>query len=185
MFTLREKSTTSVQGLRKSLSTEILLHLAGVSLLVIATQLKIILPFTPVPISFQLIIALMLGVVMGPKRGFTTSLSYVLLITFAVPSLGNGVGGVFFASFGFLAAMPFASLICGYMHQVLNTKSIFFKSIPLFAGTLLVYTLGLPWLALFTGWSNILELGVYPFIALDLARAAIAGTLVLACTHKR
>ncbi len=183
MFSIREK--VNVLPKKRSLTIEVIHFCIAVSLLVIATQIRINLPFTPVPISFQVITALILGAAYGPKKGFFYTFSYVILLTFAFPSLGSGFPGIMFASFGYLGAMPLGAALCGYLHNKLQSKSILLRSVPLIAGTLSIYALGLPWLAMFVGWSHVLEFGLYPFIALDLARATAAGAAFMFITGKK
>ncbi len=183
MFSLREQ--INAVSKKQQLCAEALQFFIALSVLIVATQIRITLPFTPVPISFQLMTALLVGVAFGARRGFFYTISYVVLITCVTPSLGSSQMGFSFASFGYLAAMPFAAAFCGYMHQIFKGKSILLRSIPLYMGTVLVYAMGLPWLAMFVGWSNVLEFGVYPFIALDLARATLAGTILMVFTSKK
>ena len=52
------------------------------------------------------------------------------------------------------------------------------QTLAFLAATGVIYLCGLPWLACFTGWKPVLELGLYPFLIGDGVKFALALAIV-------
>ena len=104
---------------------EVLLVLAGVVFLTLTAQVRIYLPFTPVPITGQTFGILLIGLVYGRKLGMSVVGTYIAAGTLGLPLFtGAGSGIVFFKpSGGYIIGYFFAVMICGYLAEKGWTKS--------------------------------------------------------------
>tara|TARA_B100000579_G_scaffold189336_1_gene154568 strand:+ start:65055 stop:65561 length:507 start_codon:yes stop_codon:yes gene_type:complete len=147
-------------------------------------QFRFFLPDNPVPITFQTLGILMMGGLLGPKWGFGTSFSYVLLGLVGIPLFQGGNGGFTYTTGvtgGYIIGFVFASTVVGYLIKkgLSDTKSIWAYII----GTLLVYIPALIWLSIFNfSWpeeGKLLSQAVYPFLIGDIIKAIVASLLTI------
>jgi len=96
------------------------------------------------------------------------------------------------ASGGYLVAYPFASALTGFLAEKRWDRSFSSAIGAMLSGNVLIYLVGLPWLAavLNTSLEKTLELGLYPFVPGDtfklyLAAAALPGAWHLVRRLKR
>jgi len=143
--------------------------------------LSIVIPVSPVPISFAVLAIYMTSILLGMKKG-TISLLVYLLIGFAgVPVFSNFTAGpakLLGPTGGYLIGFIFLALIAGWF------VDRFPGSIPMYVlgmvlGTAALYTLGTGWLAYQAGmtFKEALFAGVIPYIPGDVAKMAIAAIL--------
>ena len=156
---------------------------AGFALLTaVAAQIRLPLPFTPVPITGQTFAVLLSGAVLGSSAGAASQGLYVLL-GLGLPFYAGGTSGwahATGATGGFLAGFVAAAWLVGYLAERSQDRTVA-TAIPAFlTGTVVIYLLGVPWLAhtLGVSWTRAVELGAAPFVVGDLAKAAIAGVLL-------
>lgn len=152
------------------------LGLLGAYLIAVSAHMRVVLPISPVPITGQTLIVLLLGAVLGSRRGLLAVMLYVAagaagLPLFAGGSLGGPTGGYLI---GFAAA---ATLTGGLMQMGWGGRTLT-TVLALLLGNLTVYLFGLPWLAVFVGWGAVLPMGLVPFLVGDgLKLACAAGFL--------
>lgn len=72
---------------------DILLIVTGSFIMALLSQVEIILPFTPVPITLQAQTALLLGALLGPKRGFAAIALYICQGAMGLPVFAGGAAG--------------------------------------------------------------------------------------------
>lgn len=147
-----------------------------------AAQVRIPLPFTPVPITGQTFAVLLSGAVLGGAAGAASQTLYLLLGLF-LPFYAGGARGwesLTGATGGFLIGFVAAAWIVGKLAERAQDRSLI-TAVPAFlTGTIVIYLFGVPWLAhtLGIGWQEAIGLGAAPFVLGDLAKAAIAGALL-------
>jgi len=144
----------------------------------LGAQVAVYLPFTPVPITLQTLFVLLAGVVLGPRLGAAAAGVYVLAGAVGAPVFANGAGGLpwlWGPTGGYLLAAPLAALVAGSVAGrqggVLRTLS------GLSLGVLTMYSGGVAQLMAVTGepLATVLALGVYPFLAGDACKVAVAA----------
>jgi biotin transport system substrate-specific component len=157
-------------------------------------QFSIPLPFSPVPISMQSFIALMSGLLLGPKYGPISQMIYIALGLLGAPVFAGGTGGlhrVLSPSFGFILGFVSASWIAGWLGSKIHLskeaawRGFFFYSLVSFAATAALYAVGLPWFHVnmnyVTGtemsFLRSAQLAFLPFLVPDALKAATAGWL--------
>lgn len=176
-------------------ATMVGLSLGMAALTGLAAQVRIPLPFTPVPITMQTFAVLLAGVVLGARYGGLSQLLYGGLGVAGVPwfqSLGAGLGHLLGPTGGYLVGFVAAAAFVGLVVDRFPVA----RRLPVLLGVLavanglLLYGFGASWLYL---WSNLLAgdavgvretlaMGVAPFLAGDavkLVAAAVLGTALL------
>jgi len=149
----------------------------------IAAQIRIPLPFTPVPITMQTLVVTLAGALIGWKKGALSQLLYVVWGAFGAPLFAGGAFGLAVLAgptggylYGFIAGAMLSGLLTPTKPSYLMAWGTqFIASLPiLFFGWL--------HLTLFVGNdpANAFALGVAPFILGDLMKVTISAGLVKA-----
>jgi biotin transport system substrate-specific component len=168
---------------RAGLLADALLVLGGVGLISLAAQVAIPLPFTPVPITGQTFAVLLVGASLGTARGGAAGILYVLLGIAGAPVYADGGHGwsvVTGASGGYLVGCALAAALTGYLAER-NWDRRFSSAVgAMLTGNLVVYLVGLPWLAVVLGTNleKTLEYGLYPFVPGDMLKLYLAAALL-------
>lgn len=148
----------------------------------IAAQIRVPLPFTPVPITGQTFAVLLSGAAMGSVAGATSQLLYLMMGLF-LPFYAGGASGwahATGATGGFLIGFVAAAAVVGFLAERRQDRTPV-SAIPAFlTGTVVIYLIGVPWLSATLGvsWVRGIELGLAPFVIGDLAKAVLAGVLL-------
>jgi biotin transport system substrate-specific component len=157
---------------------------AGSFFIVLCSQIKIPLSFTPVPLSLQTLAFLIVGGVFGYRKAGWMTLAYFAQIAFHLPVLAGGVADAL------VFAGPRAGYIIGFLLQAYGMgwcvqkvgfstrKSIFLCSLGL---CLLQLGLGSYWLSYFIGANNALYMGFYPFVIGEVIKSYIAACVICRC----
>lgn len=150
----------------------------------------ITIPFFPVPLTLQLLFAVMAGLVLGPRYGFISQLVYISLGLIGLPVFSGGLGGlgiIFAPSFGYILGFPFAALLTGYL-SVKTRRPNFIKLYGItLTGLAVIYIPGVLYLYLAlnhflgkaTTFQAALQTGTIPFILPDLLKCLLAAWLGL------
>jgi biotin transport system substrate-specific component len=147
-----------------------------------AAQIRIPLPFTPVPITGQTFAVLLSGAVLGATAGAASQALYVVAGLF-LPFYAGGASGwshATGATGGFLVGFVAAGWVVGMLAERQQYRDVV-TAVPAFlTGTVIIYLFGVPWLAHVLGvpWTTAVEKGMVPFLLGDLVKAAAAGLLL-------
>jgi biotin transport system substrate-specific component len=160
-----------------------ILVLAGTGLVAAAAQVSIPLPFTPVPITGQTFAVILVGASLGTLRG-TASLALYLLAGMAGAPIyahhSHGLGVVTGASGGYLVGFVLAAAVTGVLAEQRCDRHFSSAVGAMLTGNVVIYLVGLPWLAVDLGTSldKTLQLGLYPFVPGDMLKLYLAGALL-------
>jgi biotin transport system substrate-specific component len=158
-----------------------LLWVGGFSLLTaLLAQIRIPLPYTPVPLTGQTFGALLAGVALGSRRAFTSQMLYLLA---GIAGLPVFAGGAFsFAHLlgptgGYLMGLPLAAGLLGWWVERGGAHSSLRLSAGLVSSSLLILSAGTIWLqfVLRVSWREAWIMGFYPFLLGDILKIALAG----------
>jgi biotin transport system substrate-specific component len=146
----------------------------------IAAQIAVPLPYTPVPLSLQTLTVLLAGAALGPLRGGLGMLLYLIAGVVGVPWFSEQRSGWEFASFGYIVGFVVAATAVGAMARRGSDRTIVGSVALMVLGNLVIYTLGVTWLASSLGvdLGTAIGLGVLPFLAGDALKIAIAALLL-------
>ena len=151
-------------------------------------------PWVPVPITLQTFGVMLAGLILGPWRGGLVVLTYVLIALLGIPVLPGGRAGLAVLAGptgGFLLGMIPGAVITGWLAgasprgQIAHTQQGWKAVAPqvlrcwiasVIGGLLVVYAVGIPWLATVTGMGlNKAAWAVIVFLPGDLLKALVAS----------
>ena len=155
----------------------------------VAAQVSFPLPFTPVPFTLQPMIVLVGGAALGARLGFTSQALYLLAGIAGLPvfaasgTLPQGFLRLLGPTGGFLMAYPFAAFVAGYLAERGFDRRYLTSVLAMTAGLGLVFACGVTWLAFFAapaafGLTRALEVGLYPFIGVDVVKILLAAAVL-------
>jgi len=158
---------------------DLLLIVSGSLLVALFAQIEI--PLMPVPITGQTFAVLLVGALMGARRGGAALSLYLIEGIAGLPFFSGGASGsthLFGATGGYLIGFVVAAFAIGLMAERGLERNFRTSLIPFFVGTIIVYVCGIAWLAVFLGsFQQAVVLGLLPFLvgdAIKLFAAAIA-----------
>lgn len=173
-----------------SLANKIMLALGMAALTGILAQVRLFLPWTPVPVTCQTFAVLLAGIVLGKYWGGISQIMYVVLGIAGIPWFNGATGGysaIVGPTGGYLLGFILAALFIGYISDKYEWSKGFYQmlGIMMFANFILIYLPGMIqlniWLYLFKGASsNIVQLaylGVMPFVAGDIIKIISAALI--------
>lgn len=145
-----------------------------------ASQLRIPLGFSPVPITGGTFAVLLTAAALGPARGAAGQATYLLLGAAGLPFFSGGSGGVsylFGASGGYLFGFVVAAAIVGACARRGWDRSPLGTAAAFALGSLVIYAFGVPWLAAVgrLGAGDALVQGLLPFLLGDGLKALAAA----------
>jgi len=179
--------TVVASWLKERTAAEKLAALGVANLLLVAcSQVRIPLPFTPVPITGQTFGVLLLGALLGSRYGTAVVAAYVLEGVIGLPVFAGWKGGVaalFGPTGGYIIGFVFAAFVVGRLIEFGWAKRFDLTLTALLIGNAVIYAFGLPWLAFFVGWDKTLQLGLLPFLPGDLLKLAAASVAVKALSR--
>lgn len=156
----------------------------------ILAQMRIYLPGNPVPITGQTFAVLMAGILLGQWWGGVSMALYAGLGIAGVPWFNGWTGGIAQLAGptgGYIIGFVFAALFIGHFSEkFFSTRKILpMLGLMLVGDFVMIYVPGLLqlhlWMNFVAGRSTsllqVLSLGLVPFIAGDLIKAALAGGL--------
>ncbi|MBI4498859.1 MAG: biotin transporter BioY [Chloroflexi bacterium] len=166
----------------------------------LSARISIPLPFTSVPITGQTLAVLLTGAVLGSRLGSLALLAYLAEGLAGLPVFANGASAwtispvtglpaIVGSSAGYLYAYPLAAFVVGYLAEHGWDRSVLRAGIAMLIGEVIIYAIGLPWLAISIAWSSVLQTlipgatllektltgGLLPFIPGDLIKLVLAA----------
>ena len=179
---------------------DIALIAGGVILLIIGARIAFELPavslgrfYVPdnpyVPITLQTFGVLFTSAALGARRGVSATAIYLLIGAIGLPVFASGGSGmatfgaveqgrlVLGATGGYLVGFLLASAVVGGLAQRGWDRRLGGSLVAMLIGTLLIYAIGLTWLALALDMrvTDVLPFGLYPFLPGDVLKLLLAA----------
>lgn len=165
-----------------TLARDVALVVGGALLTALSAQVRVPLPFTPVPITGQTFAVLLTAAALGPLRGFSTQGLYVVLGLFLPFYAGASSGWqvIVGATGGYLLAYPLVGLAVGALARRGWDRTPWGTAGAFLLGSAVIYAVGVPWLAVVAGLDvgDALAQGFLPFIPGDTLKALLAAGLL-------
>ena len=165
-----------------TLVSDILLVVGGSLLVAAFAQLRIILPFTPVPITGQTLAVLLVGAALGSRRGVISMLLYLTMGMIGLPVFAGAEFGLAYmsgATGGYLLGFVAAAYVVGRLAERGLERELRTAFVPFLVGQIIIYGIGVLWLAVYLGnLGNALALGLYPFILGDVIKLVLAAIVL-------
>ena len=156
-------------------------------LTVVAAQVSIPLPFTPVPFTLQPMIVLLGGAALGARLGMMSQLLYIAIglaglpVFAASPILPQGFGRLLGPTGGYLMSYPLAAFLAGYLAQRGFDRRYLTSVLAMGAGLAIIFACGVAWLAWGAprvGLPTAVATGLVPFIPADIVKVLLAATVL-------
>lgn len=172
-FFMKTLSISSDKPVSYSKQDSFFLPLCASCLLAICAQICI--PFSPVPLTGQTVAVMLIAARLGKRQALLAILFYLIEGSLGLPVFAEGMGGVhvlFGKTGGYLLGYGFQIACIGVLREKKKIPLFFSFFIP----SLLQLFLGACWLSYFVSFQSALNLGFYPFIAIE----ALKGLFVIA-----
>jgi biotin transport system substrate-specific component len=166
--------TTSLKS--ASLPVRIAAVVLGSMFVAAAAQVEV--PMIPVPMTMQTFAVLTVGLLYGSRLGAVTIAAYLVWGALGLPVFAGGANlAVLLAkpfTIGYLAGFVAAAFVVGAIAE--RGAGLLRGVVAVVAGTLVIYALGLPWLAYMLGgdMGKAVSVGALPFLLGDGLKAALA-----------
>lgn len=160
---------------------DIILIIAGSLLIGFSAQLKMLLPFSPVPVTGQTFAVLMIGALFGPRRGCLSVIVYIIQGLMGLPVFALGAGPAVLAgpTGGYLLGFIPAVYITGSLAQSGWDRRIGTTILAMLMGNAAIYACGLGRLVFLMGFTKaVLVAGLYPFILGDILKTLLAAAVL-------
>ena len=147
----------------------------------LAAQIRIPLPFTPVPITGQVFVVLLSGIVLGGCYGGLSQVFYVVIGTMGLPwfsGWNGGLAAITGVTGGYIIGFIPAALMIGWLtDRYAAVRRIHFQLLLMGIGVVIIYIFGAAQFALVmnTGLLRTMKLAVFLFIPWDMMKAAVAA----------
>jgi biotin transport system substrate-specific component len=178
--TLAQRLLPQRGWLAQGLLRDGLLVMAGSLFVALCAQVSIPLPFTPVPLSGQTLGVLLTGALLGPRLGALALLLYLVEGAIGLPFYAGGGSGwevLRGATAGYLAGFVLAAALVGWLAARGWDRRVGSTVLMMALGNLVIYALGVGWLAygVGLGLGDALAKGLLPFLLGDALKIALAA----------
>ena len=161
--------------------TDLILIILGSLFVAAVAQITIYLPFSPVPITGQTFAVLLIGILLGAKRGASTLALYLAEGAVGLPVFAGasaGIAVIVGPTGGYLVGFVAAAWLLGTLAERGWGKNLL-STLGAFAlGSAVIYLFGVLWLASFLGIDVAITAGLTPFLIGDAVKAALAAALL-------
>ena len=172
---------------RAGAMTDVVLVLAGAALVALLAQVTIPLPI--VPITGQTLGVLVVGAALGARRGAAALTTYMLTGLAGLPVFAGFTGtiaAVATPSFGFILGFIPAAFLAGWFAERTWDRRPWLAMVGFVAASIVPFLVGVPYMAYIlnvvmgAGYDlgGIIAVGVTPFIAGGVVKAAIAAIVI-------
>lgn len=172
---------TGILALNDS-TTNIIAIILGSLLIAVMAQFSIPIPFSPIPITGQTIGVVLVGGLLGARRGSMSVLIYLLEGALGLPVFAQMKAGVHVLvgpTAGYLWGFVLSALLIGYLAEKGWTLKPVTSFLSCFAATTLILMSGTLYLiVLKVGFSEALTIGFYPFLIGDVVKSTISAAVI-------
>ena len=140
------------------------------------------LPFTPVPLTLQNFAVLLVGLVLGSRRGFAALALYLVEGAMGLPVFNpigpGGLAQLLGPTGGYLIAYPVVAFLAGWLWER-GSKHFTRAFISAIAAEVLLFAAGVSWLVLLlhVPVARAAQFGFYPFVFAEVIKVMSAAAL--------
>jgi len=147
----------------------------------VCARITIPLPFTPVPLTVQNFGVLLVGLLLGSRRGFAALTLYLAEGAVGLPVFNPmGVGGIaqiLGVTGGYLLIYPLVAALAGFVFEQ-DKKTFVRAAIAGLLAEILLFAGGLSWLYFWThSLAKAAYLGLYWFVAAEVIKIMVAAAI--------
>ncbi len=180
MAKLATQTLSSSQGRVFEAARQVALVVGGTLLVALCARITIPIPGTPVPLTVQNFGVLLVGLMLGSRRGFAALALYLAEGAMGMPVFSpTGPGGIaqLFqgATSGFLLAYPLVAWVAGYVMEH-GRRSFARAATGGLLAEIVLFIGGLSWLAVLThSVAQAFRLGLYWFLFAEVIKVMMAA----------
>ena len=181
MYSSHHSLVSSLLGKKTNDFVYVLLtSIIGSFLLAISSKVQV--PLTPVPVTLQTLVLLVMSMFLGWRGAVGATSLYLFQGAIGLPVFAHGGGFVilFGPTGGYLFGFLIASLVVGYLAEKGWDKSVVLTFTSMTIGTLIIYLFGVIWLSYLKDLNTALVFGLLPFITPDILKICLGTCLVSA-----
>jgi|SRR5579862_1298628 len=174
-------ATQSVHGSDRPVNAvaQVALVVGASFFVALCARLTIPLPFTPVPLTLQNFGVLLVGMILGARRGFAALALYLAEGIMGLPVFNPaGVGGLaqlLGPTGGFLLAYPFVAGVAGLIMEG-GKRNFVHAATAAFTAEVVLFVGGISWLAILThSIGQAVRFGLYWFIFAETIKVMLAA----------
>jgi len=158
----------------------LLTSMIGSFLLAISSKVQI--PITPVPVTLQTLVLLVMSMFLGWRGAAGATIFYLFQGAIGLPVFAHGGGLIilFGPTGGYLFGFLIASIVVGFLAERGWDKSVVLTFITITIGTLIIYLFGIIWLSYLKDLNTAIVFGLLPFITPDILKICLGTCLVSA-----
>ncbi len=158
------------------------LVIGGSLLIAICAQVALWPAFSPVPITGQTFAVLMLGALLGAKRGGLAVLAYITEGILGLPVFASaraGLAVIIGPTGGYIIGFVAAAYVVGRLCEKGWDRNFGKTIIAMVLGNICIYAGGLVWLGCLTGFNkSLLTIGLYPFVPGEVIKITLAAAIL-------
>ncbi len=154
------------------------LIVAGSILVALCAQAAVPLPFSPVPITGQTLAVLLVGALLGSRRGALSLAAYAAEGAAGLPVFAQAKAGpaiIAGPTGGYIVGFIAAAFVTGFLAERGWDRRVWTTLAAMLLGNVIIYIFGLPWLTRYVGADRVLAAGLTPFIPGDLLKLGLAA----------
>jgi biotin transport system substrate-specific component len=189
MIRLESQTATQPQGRSLEGMRQIAVIVGATVFVALCAHITIpLMPLTPVPLTVQNLGVLLVGLLLGSRRGFAALALYLAEGAVGLPVFNpHGVGGILQMlgpTGGFLVVYPFVAFIAGYIFER-GARTFARAALAGLLAEILLFAGGLAWLyALTHSLAKAAYFGFYFFIAAEIIKVMFAALIASRWNNK-
>ena len=163
---------------RTGVLREVLVIGAAVGLMAACARISFPLAWSPVPVTAQTFGVLLIGALLGSKRGAASMLSYLGAGVSGLPVFAHGMSGPAYLTGptgGYLFGFVIAAFVVGFLAERGWDRNVITVAVVLLVGDVLLFATGVAWLSHYVPAAHVYTAGVDPFIPGEITKIAIAS----------
>ena len=160
---------------------DLLIIICGSFLVGISAKIRVYLPFSPVPVTGQTFVVLMLGALFGSYRGGLTMLTYLVEGVLGLPVFTGitGAAALFGPTGGYLVGFVVAAYVVGRLAEMGWDRRVWTAVAAMLIGDAVLLTFGFVWLTLLLmDVKTAFIAGVVAFVPGDILKIALAAAIL-------
>jgi biotin transport system substrate-specific component len=157
---------------------DVVLVVGAAAITGVAAQIAI--PLWPVPVTLQTLTVLLAGAALGPIRGGLSMGFYLVAGAAGVPWFAEQNSGLGFITLGYVIGFVAAATLIGWLARRGAGRTFRGTIGTMVLGNLVIYAVGVPYLALALGISlgEAISVGAIPFLVGDALKILLAAGLL-------